>query len=90
MPYLTIAEVGPIVIDDDEDTKTTGAASGFAEVTQKAPPPVLFKRRPMLKSPPTTRPKAVLKSAPVALTRAPRLNQQVHTRLLDEPSDHSI
>ena len=28
-------------------------------------------RRPMLKSPPTTRPKAVLKSPPVTLTRAP-------------------
>ena len=68
----TTAEVEqPIVIDDDEDTKTTGDASGSADVSQKAPPPVQYKRRPMLKSPPTTRPKAVLKSAPVTLTRAP-------------------
>ena len=67
----TIAEAETIVIDDDEDTKTAGAASGSTEVSQKAPPPVLFKRRPMLKSPPTTRPNAMLKSAPVMLTRAP-------------------
>ena len=37
----TIAEVEqPIVIDDDEDTRTTGDASGSADVNQKAPPPV--------------------------------------------------
>ena len=70
----TIAEVEqPIVIDDDddEDAKITGDASGSADVSQKAPPPLPAKRRPMLKSPPSTRPKAVLKSAPSTLTRAP-------------------
>ena len=70
----TIAEIEEsIVIDDDEDTTRTGDASGSADVSQKAPPPVQFKGRPMLKSPPTTRPKAVLKSAPITLTRAPLL-----------------
>ena len=54
----TIAEAEqPIVIDDDEDTRTTGDASGSADVSQKAPPPVASKRRPMLKPPPSTRPK---------------------------------
>ena len=68
----TIAETDqPIVIDDDEDTGRTGASSGSADVRQETPAPVQSKRRPMLKSPPTTRPKAVLKSPPVALTRAP-------------------
>ena len=61
----------PIVIDDDEDTGRTEAASGSADVSRKAPPPLQFKRRPMLKSPPTTRPNAVLKSPPITLTRAP-------------------
>ena len=68
----TIAEVEqPIVIDDDEDTITTGDASGSVDVSQKAPTPVPSKRRPTLKSSPSTRPKAVLKSAPTTLTRAP-------------------
>ena len=68
----TIAEIEqPIVIEDDEDTGRTGAASGSTEGSRKPPPPVLPKRRPMLKSPPTTRPKAVLKSPPVTLTRVP-------------------
>ena len=68
----TIAETDqPIVIDDDEDTGRTGISSGSADVSQETPAPVQSKRRPMLKSPPTTRPKAVLKSPPVALTRAP-------------------
>ena len=68
----TIAEVEqPIVIDDDEDTRTTGDASGSADGSQKAPSPVPSKRLHMLKSPPSTRPKAVLKSAPTTLTRAP-------------------
>ena len=77
----TIAEVEqPIVIDDDEDTRMTGGASGSAETSQKAPPPVPAKRRPMLKSPLSTRPKAVLKSAPTTLTRAPHPQHQ-HLKL---------
>ena len=70
----TIAEVEqPIVIEDDDDAKMTGDSAGSADASQKAPPPVPVKRRPMLKSLPSTRPKAVLKSAPSTLTRAPPL-----------------
>ena len=57
--------------DDDEDAKMTGDSAGSADVSQKAPSPLPVKRRPVLKSPPSTRPKAVLKSAPSTLTRAP-------------------
>ena len=47
----TIAEVEqPIVIEDDEDAKMTGDSAGSADASQKAPPPVPVKRRPMLKS----------------------------------------
>ena len=68
----TIAEVEqPIVIDDEEDAKVTGDSAGSADVSQKAPSQLPVKRRPMLKSPPSTRPNAVLKSAPSTLTRAP-------------------
>ena len=68
----TIAEGDQtIVIDDDEDTGKTGTSSGSAVVSQETLAPAQTKRRPMLKSPPTTRPKVVLKSPPVALTRAP-------------------
>ena len=49
----------------------TGDSAGSADVSQKAPPSLPAKRRPMLKSPPSTRPKAALKSAPSTLTRAP-------------------
>ena len=67
----TIAEVEQPIVIDDEDARTTGDASGSAEVSQKDPLPVQAKRRPLLKSPLSTRPKAVLKSAPSTLTRAP-------------------
>ena len=43
----TIAEFEqPTVIDDDEDTGKTEAASGSADVSQKVPLPVQYKRRP--------------------------------------------
>ena len=68
----TIAEIEqPIVIEDDEDTKMTGDSAGSADTSQKAAPAVPVKRRPMLKVPPSTRPKAVLKSAPSMVTRVP-------------------
>ena len=70
----TIAEGEPPIViddDDDDDAKMTGDSAGSADVSQKAPPSLPAKRRPMLKSPPSTRPKAVLKSAPSTLTRAP-------------------
>ena len=68
----TIAEIEqPIVIEDDEDTKMTGSSAGSADADPKAAPAVPVKRRPALKAPPSTRPKAVLKSAPSTVTRVP-------------------
>ena len=53
----------------------TGDSAGSADVKASSSLPV--KRRPMLKSPPSTRPKAVLKSAPSTLTRAPPVERCV-------------
>ena len=53
------------MIEDDEDTKMIGDSAGSADASQKAPPALPVKRRPMLKVP------AVLKSAPSMVTRAP-------------------
>ena len=61
----------PTVIDDDEDTGRTGTASGSAVASQETPAPTRSKGRPLLKSPPVTRPKVMLKSPPVVPTRAP-------------------
>ena len=66
----TIAEIEqPIVIEDDEDTKMTGGSAGSADADPKGAPAVPVKRHPALKVPPSTRPKAVLKSAPSMVTR---------------------
>ena len=69
----TIAEVDqPIVIDDDDDdAERTGISSSSAAVSKETPAQVQTKRRPMLKSAPVTRPKVLLKSPPVALTKVP-------------------
>ena len=61
----------PIVIDDDEDTGRTGTSSGSAAVSQETPAPTRCKGRPLLKSPPVTRPKVMLKSPPTTVTKVP-------------------
>ena len=67
----TIAEVDqPIVIDDD-DVGGTGTSTSSAAVSKETPAQLQTKRRPMLKSAPVTRPKVLLKSPPVALTKVP-------------------
>ena len=55
----------------------TGDSAGSADVSQKAPSQLPAKRRPMLKSPPSTRPKAVLKSAPSTLRAPPPVEKYV-------------
>ena len=68
----TIAEVDqPIVIDDDDDIGGTGTSTSSAAVSKETPAQLQTKRRPMLKSAPVTRPKVLLKSPPVALTKVP-------------------
>ena len=72
-PWLaTIAEVDqPIVIDDDDDVGRTGVSPSSVAVSKETPAQLPTKRRPMLKSAPVTRPKVLLKSPPVALTKVP-------------------
>ena len=68
----TIAEVDqPIVIDDDDDVGRTGISSSSVAVSKETPSQLQTKRRPMLKSAPVARPKVLLKSPPVALTKVP-------------------
>ena len=75
----TIAETEqPILIeddddddDDDDDAKMTGGSAGSASAEKMATTAVTVKRRPALKVPPSSRPKAVLKSTPSAVTRVP-------------------
>ena len=68
----TIAEVDqPIVIDDDDDAERTGVSSSSAAVSKETPAQLQTKRRPMLKSAPVARPKVLIKSPPVALTKVP-------------------
>ena len=72
---MTIAEIEqPILIeddDDDDDARMTGGSAGSASADPKATTAVPVKRRPPLKVLPSSRPKAVLKSAPSAATRIP-------------------
>ena len=49
----------------------TGGCAGSADTGPKDAPAVPVKRRPPSKVPPSTRPKAVLKSAPSTVTRVP-------------------
>ena len=78
----TIAETDqPSVIndDDDDDAQMTGGStgSGAASSEPKAIGAVPAKRRPPLKVPPSTRPGAVLKSAPTAPRAPPVMEQYV-------------
>ena len=61
------------MIEDDDDTQMTGGSAGSTIADPKATAGVLAKRRPPLKVPPSTRPRAVLnlKSAPSTARRAP-------------------
>ena len=74
LPFATLPSIAeseqPIVIPDDDDTQMTGGSAGSgssgaagstAKTTAEVPP---TKRRPMLKPAPSSRPRAVLKSAP--------------------------
>ena len=47
------------MIEDDEDIRMTGGSAGSADTGPKGAPAVPVKRRPALKVPPSTRPKAV-------------------------------
>ena len=61
----------PIVIDDDDDVGMTGTSTSSVAVSKETPAQLQTKRRPMLKSAPVARPKVLLKSPPVALTKLP-------------------
>ena len=67
-----IAEVDqPIVIDDDDDVGRTGTSASSVAVSKEIPAQLQTKRRPPFKSAPVARPKVLLKSPPVALTKVP-------------------
>ena len=57
--------------DDDDDVGRTGTSTSSVAVSKETPAQLQTKRRPMLKSAPVTRPKVLLKSPPVALTKVP-------------------
>ena len=68
----TIAEVDqPIVIDDDDDVGRTGASASSVAVSKETPAKLQTKRSPMLKAPPVTRPKVLIKRPPVTVTKVP-------------------
>ena len=61
----------PIVIEDDDDAPRTGASASSVAATTVAPATLQTKRSPLLKSPPTARPKVLLKRPPVTVTKVP-------------------
>ena len=69
----TIAEVDqPIVIeDDDDDVGRTGASASSVAVGKETPAKLQTKWSPMLKAPPVTRPKVLIKRPPVTVSKVP-------------------
>ena len=67
----TIAETEQPILIEDDDARMTGGSAGSASADPKATTAMCFERRPALKVPLSSRPKAVLKSAPSAVTRVP-------------------
>ena len=68
----TIAEVDqPIVIDDDDDVGRTGASASSVAVSKETPAKLQTRRSPMLKAPPVTRPKVLIKRPLVTVTKVP-------------------
>ena len=86
-PLRSIAETDqPIVIPDDDDVHTTAGSivsslSGAASSEEKATTETLqIKRRPPLKVPPSSRPRAVVKSAPSTPKVPPAVERYVVPR----------
>ena len=68
----TITETDqPIVIEDDDEVPRTGASTSSVAATTSAPITLQTKKSSMLKAPPTTRPKVLLKRPPVTVTKVP-------------------
>ena len=66
----TITETQPIVIEDDEVPRT-GASASSGAATGSTSVDLTARKSSMLKAPPVTRPKVLLKRPPVAVTKVP-------------------
>ena len=66
----TITETQPIVIEDDEVPRT-GASASSLTATGSTPVGLTAKKSSMLKAPPITRPKVLLKRPPATVTKVP-------------------
>ena len=66
----TITETQPIVIEDDEVPRTGASASSLA-ATGSTSVDLTAKKSSMLKAPPVTRPKVLLKRPPATVTKVP-------------------